>query len=288
MKKIILLLWITGFCSFSFGQNMLEKMKKFTVSKGYTIYHTADFKLQQGSMSSLDINLNPGEYKILGFGEYSSVKNINLDVYLGNQLIAKEDNYDAGLSPLNISVQKTARFTIRIFNIRSADRKADEPCYILIARKTGTENVLNQKPDIDSKTNALCSDLQTILSSLQQGKLADLVDYNKPLGLTRSWYLAKVPLAGFNQLKGQNLMGNLSFTGKLVDQSAGDKKALFEETVAAFKKCLPDFEKEEKVAESSPYRIVSFLSKRKKITVRLEYDHTTEGYKGIYIEMWNR
>jgi antitoxin component YwqK of YwqJK toxin-antitoxin module len=139
------------------------------------------------------------------------------------------------------------------------------------------------------KTTAgdLCSDLEKIIGALRQGKLSALVDYNKPLGFTRSWYEATVPLAGFNRLKGQNLLGSLSFAGTLVNGYGDGKEKEFEKIAAALGNCLSGYTKKVEQSKDSPVRFTTYESQDKKITVVVEYSYSGNDEKGIYLAIRN-
>jgi hypothetical protein len=89
-----------------------------------------------------------------------------------------------------------------------------------------------------------CKELNFIMSSMQDGKLAEIVDYNKALGITQSWFAGKVELTGFRNLKGQSLFGNLSFVGILSESDTNDNEKLYKAMVGEMENCLTGYRKE--------------------------------------------
>lgn len=98
------------------------------------------------------------------------------------------------------------------------------------AQATSTVNV----PPVSN----FCKELKVILTAIENRKLGDVVDYNKALGMTRSWYEAKVPLDGFTSLQGQNMWGNLTFSGALKNSNTEDNLPLYNQLVIQMESCL--------------------------------------------------
>jgi hypothetical protein len=94
-----------------------------------------------------------------------------------------------------------------------------------------------QGPVIINATD-FCEDLMYILSAFEDRELQRLVDYNKPLGITRSWYEAKVPLNRFEVGEGQNMWGYLTFNATLSGSRTDDNRSLYDVLVKQIGTCV--------------------------------------------------
>lgn len=88
------------------------------------------------------------------------------------------------------------------------------------------------------------SQMLVILNALNNRKLGDIVDYNAPLGFTKSWYKGSVPLTGFSNLQGQNMLGNYSYSASLDNSNSSDNKAYFNAMVELIDAALLGYTKE--------------------------------------------
>jgi hypothetical protein len=113
-----------------------------------------------------------------------------------------------------------------------------------------------------------CSELTVILNALKNGDLGDLVDYNKPLGLTGSWYPGTVTLTGYTDFVGQSMMGNLFFEGVLANSDTDDNENRYKQVVKDLEACLTDFNKQ-KSEYGTGYTFVH--KKDKNLSVEISY-----------------
>jgi len=123
-----------------------------------------------------------------------------------------------------------------------------------------------------------CAELGFILHAMDKKELDQLVDYNKPLGITRSWFGSKVNLTGISNLRGQNLLGNLSFGGYITASNVAANDDLYKDLVAQASACLSTSYNKEK--ESSGTGVKFTYEKNKKLYFIISYHGT-----GEYVEL---
>ena len=81
-------------------------------------------------------------------------------------------------------------------------------------------------------------ELNSIITSLKNNELEKLVDYNTPLGTTKSWYRGKVSLSGFESLAGQDMMGYLTFNATLSGSIGDNNESMYNELVRQIEVCV--------------------------------------------------
>lgn len=129
--------------------------------------------------------------------------------------------------------------------------------------------VIRTLPVSATTNGSFCAELEVVLRAVQNGNLGDVVDYKRPTDFTNSWYAGKVSLGPFTNLKGQNLLGNLSFIGWLAGSNVPDKKQLYDTWIRTLENCLTDYKK-----VPDPYAKGSYMFRHRKLermTVHLEY-----------------
>ncbi|MCW8981184.1 MAG: hypothetical protein OQJ83_07335 [Altibacter sp.] len=136
MKKLMLLLLVSLFTSFTYGQTILDKIKAQAIENGLKHIHDVEFELQEDGLGSSFITLAPGDYKIFGMGGFSEVKDIDLFIYNYNtdELIAKENTEIDGITILNITLEEATRVWIKVYNRKSSPELEYYECYLLITK----------------------------------------------------------------------------------------------------------------------------------------------------------
>ena len=136
MKRIFILSLAVLFTSFSYGQTILETIKTKVQEDGLKYIDDAKWRLQENGMGSMEITLSPGKYKILGLGGFSQVKDIDLFIYnyATDELIAKETAEVDGISILDITLEKSTKLWIKVYNRKSSPPYEHYDCYLLIMK----------------------------------------------------------------------------------------------------------------------------------------------------------
>ena len=154
---------------------------------------------------------------------------------------------------------------------------------IVISAGNNSTVVSNSKSEsVANGKDHFCNQLMFIINALNNGKLGDVVDYNKPLGITRSWYESKVSLSGFEDMQGQSLLGNLSYIAYLKESNKANNKSMYDELVKQIGNCLPDFKK-----SNSPYGYKDvYFQSRKNEDLKVDLEYSGDG-KYIRIRITN-
>ena len=161
-----------------------------------------------------------------------------------------------------------------------------ETCAILITAKRGSVRKAGSVSGSSlPSASILCNDFTKAVNSLRAGKLGDLVDFDKPLGFTCSWFAAKISMAGFENLQGQRLMEILSFSGRVTNGYGDDKVSLYEDLAAKLSSCLSGYKKTTKTNSETGTKVTEFKSSDGRTTVTVEFTYNGKDEKGVYFDM---